>query len=184
MCQFESAVAAASRSAASYPLRASSVYRQSAITRGGWFVMLCHVGPINGVAIDEDRYIATTGDDGRVIVREKTTGTPVNSLSRDSAADNYAFSRDGRYSVTSPNDRTARLWSVPYLLLKAVSADHGDDVTISVFHPVDELIVTASRNYFVRVYGFHANLIAKLESRRADDIVWLDWIHDGRELVA
>jgi toxoflavin biosynthesis protein ToxC len=40
--------------------------------------------------------------------------------------------------------------------MKTVLAGHGDDVTISAFHPADELIATASRDYFVRVYDFNA----------------------------
>jgi toxoflavin biosynthesis protein ToxC len=54
---------------------------------------------------------------------------------------------------------------------------------MSVFHPVDELIATASRDYFVRVYDFDAKLVAKF-SGSDSHVAWLDWTHDGRELVA
>jgi toxoflavin biosynthesis protein ToxC len=147
------------------------------------FVVLRHVGSISGVAAHEDRYIATAGDDGRVILWEKTTGKSVNSSSHDDVVNDCAFSRDGRYLVTSSNDCTARLWSVPDLSLKAVLADHGDDVTLSAFHPVDELIATASRDCAVRVYDFTARLVAEFGGVFGD-VVWLDWTHDGRELVA
>jgi toxoflavin biosynthesis protein ToxC len=147
------------------------------------FVVLRHVGSISGVAAHEDRYIATSGDDGRVILWEKATGKSVNSSLHDDVVNDCAFSRDGRYLVTSSNDCTARLWSVPDLSLKAVLADHGDDVTMSAFHPVDELIVTASRDYFVRVYDFDGRLVAEFGGV-VGDVVWLDWTHDGRELAA
>jgi toxoflavin biosynthesis protein ToxC len=147
------------------------------------FVVLRHVGSIRGVAAHEDRYIATGGDDGRVILWEKATGKPISGSSHDDAVNDCAFSRDGRYLVSSSDDWTARLWSVPDLSLKAVLAGHGDDVTISTFHPTDELIATASRDYCVRVYNFDANLVAKFDSV-ADHVVWLDWTHNGRELVA
>ncbi|MBO0879333.1 MAG: hypothetical protein J2P17_02940 [Mycobacterium sp.] len=144
--------------------------------------MVRHVGPVSGVATHEDGYIATAGDDGRVILWDKATGKSVNSSMHDDTVNDCAFNRDGRYLVTSSNDCTARLWSVPDLSLKAVPADHGDDVTRSVFHPFDELIATASRDYFVRVYDFKARLIATFGAV-IGDVVWLDWTEDGRQLV-
>jgi WD40 repeat protein len=145
--------------------------------------MLQHSGLISGVAAHEDRYIATADDDGQVILWDKATGKSVSTSLHDNVVNDCAFSRDGRYLVTSSNDCTARLWSVPDLSLKAMLADHGDDVTRSTFHPVEELIATASRDYFVRVYNFDAKLIAKFGGV-VGDVVWLDWTHDGRELVA
>jgi toxoflavin biosynthesis protein ToxC len=147
------------------------------------FVVLRHVGSISGVTAHEDRYIATAGDDRRVILWEKATGKSVSSSLHDGVANDCAFSRDGRYLVTSSTDCTARLWSVPDLSLKAVLADHSDDVTMSAFHPVDELIATASLDSFVRVYNFHTRLIAKFGGV-IGHVVWLDWTHDGRQLVA
>jgi WD40 repeat protein len=147
------------------------------------FIVLRHVGPICGVAAHEGRYIATAGDDGWVLLWEKATGKSVNSSVHDDVVNDCAFSHDGKYLVTSSNDCTARLWSVPDLSLKAVLADHGSDVTTSAFHPVDELIATASRDCFVRVYDFEARLAAEFGGV-VGDVVWLDWTHDGRELVA
>jgi toxoflavin biosynthesis protein ToxC len=98
------------------------------------FVVVRHAGSIRGVAAHEDGYIVTGDDDGRVILWEKGTGKSINSSLHDDAVNDCAFSRDGRYLVTSSNDCTARLWSVPDLSLTAVLADHGDDVTMSVFH--------------------------------------------------
>jgi WD40 repeat protein len=118
-----------------------------------------------------------------VILWNKATGKSVNSSLHDDVVNDCTFSRDGRYLVTSSNDCTARLWSVPDLSLKAVLADHADDVTMSAFHPVDELIATASRDYFVRIYDFQARLVAQFGGV-GGDVVWLDWTHDGRELVA
>jgi hypothetical protein len=104
-------------------------------------------------------------------------------LSHDDVINDCAFSRDGRYLVTSSDDWTARLRSVPDLSLKAVLAGHGDDVTMSVFHPVEELIATVSRDYLVRVYDFDARLVSKFGGS-ASHVVWLDWTEDGRHLVA
>jgi toxoflavin biosynthesis protein ToxC len=107
-------------------------------------VVLCHVGSIRGVTTHGDVYIATAGDDGRGILWDKATGKPVSGSSDNDVVNDCAFSPDGRHLVTSSDDWTARLWSVPDLSLRAVLAGHGDDVTISVFHPAEELIATAS----------------------------------------
>jgi WD40 repeat protein len=149
------------------------------------FVVLCHVGLIRGVTAHGDGYIATAGDDGRVILWDKATGGSISSSSHNDVVNDCVFSHDGRYLVSSSDDWTARLWSVPDLSLRAVLAGHGDDVTMSVFHPVDELIATASRDYFVRVYDFDARLVTKFGvGGVVGDVVWLDWTHDGQELVA
>jgi toxoflavin biosynthesis protein ToxC len=145
--------------------------------------VLRHIGPVSGVAAHENGYIATAGDDGRVILWWKATGESVSSLAHDDVVNDCAFSHDGKYLVTSSSDCTARLWSVPDLSLKAVLAGHGDDVQLSVFHPVDELIATASRDYFVRVYDFDTRLVASFGGFNGE-VVWLDWTHDGQELVA
>jgi toxoflavin biosynthesis protein ToxC len=145
--------------------------------------VLRHVGSISGVAAHGDGYIATAGDDGRVILWDKKTRKSINSSLHDDVVNDCAFSRDGQYLVTSSSDRTARLWSVPDLSLKAVLSGHGDDVQMSVFHPVDELIAAASQDNFVRVYNFKARLVAEFGGV-VGDVVWLDWTHDGRQLVA
>jgi toxoflavin biosynthesis protein ToxC len=151
--------------------------------KGDVFAVVRHDGAINGVTAHEDRYIATAGGDSRVILWDKATGKSISSSLHDDVVNDCAFSRDGRYLVTSSSDCTARLWSVPDLSLKAVLADHGDDVTTSAFHPVEELIATASRDSFVRVYDFQARLVATFDGV-VGEVVWLDWTHDGRELVA
>jgi toxoflavin biosynthesis protein ToxC len=146
--------------------------------------MLQHVGSISGVAAHRDAYIATAGDDGRVILWEKATGKSISSSLHDDVVNDCAFSHDGRYLVSSSNDCTARLWSVPDLSLKAALADHSDAVTTSAFHPVDELIATASRDCFVRVYDFECARLVATFGGVVGEVVWLDWTHDGRELVA
>jgi toxoflavin biosynthesis protein ToxC len=63
--------------------------------------VLRHIGSIRGVAAHEDRYIATAGDDGQVILWEKATGKSVSGSSHGDVVNDCAFSRDGRYLVTS-----------------------------------------------------------------------------------
>src|SRR5437588_10408036 len=136
--------------------------------------MLQHIGQISGVAAHEDLYIATAGDDGQVILWDKATGKSVSSSLHDDVVNDCSFSRDGRYLVTSSSDCTARLWSVPDLSLKTVLADHGDNVTTSGFHPIEELIATAYRDSLVRGYDFLARLIAKFRWALGERFC-LDW---------
>jgi hypothetical protein len=44
------------------------------------FVVLRHIGSIRGVTAHEDQYIATAGNDGRVILWDKATGKSVSGL--------------------------------------------------------------------------------------------------------
>jgi toxoflavin biosynthesis protein ToxC len=103
-------------------------------------VVVRHIGSIRGISTHEDVYIATAGDDGRIIPWDKATGKSVSRSSHDDVVNDCAFSPDGRHLVTSSDDWTARLWSVLDLSMKAVLAGHGDDVTISALHPAEELI--------------------------------------------
>ncbi|ORA35438.1 hypothetical protein BST20_17745 [Mycobacterium branderi] len=71
----------------------------------------------------------------------------------------------------------------PELSLKALFGNQDDDVEIAAFHPVKQLIATAARDYYVRVYDFTGNLVARLSGHTAD-VVWVDWTEDGEKLVS
>jgi toxoflavin biosynthesis protein ToxC len=140
------------------------------------------IGRISGITAYKGRYIAAAGRGKRVILWDRETGKSVGSASHDHVVNNCSFSRDGMYLVTSSSDCAARLWSVPGLSLKAVFAGHGDDVVVSAFHPFDEVIATASRDCFVRVYDFGASLIAKFRGHHGG-VGWLGWTRDGQQLI-
>jgi WD40 repeat protein len=95
----------------------------------------------------------------------------------------HGYDRPGRVAEVTDPDGNELSDAVSTKRGQAPLADHGDDVKMSVFHPVDELIATASRDYFVRVYDFDARLVAKFGGSDGD-VVWLDWTADGRQLVA
>ncbi|MEE1939584.1 WD40 repeat domain-containing protein [Streptomyces sp. TRM 70361] len=145
--------------------------------------MIRHSSPISGVAAHGDSYVATAGYDNRVVLWDQRTRTPLTRVLHDHLANQCAFSPDGRYLVTSSSDYTARLWSVPRLRLLAVLGDHEDDVEMSVFHPAEEKIATASRDHRVRVFDFSGRLLHRFEGHRAD-VISVEWSHDGRELIS
>ncbi|MFI9307872.1 WD40 repeat domain-containing protein [Streptomyces triculaminicus] len=136
--------------------------------------MIRHRGPISGIAALPDTYVATAGYDNQVILWNAADKRPLARSQHDHLANQVTFSPDGKFLVTSSSDYTARLWSLPDLKLLAVLADHEDDVEMSVFHPSQPLIATASRDHRVRVYGFDGALRTTFEGHTADviSVVW------------
>ncbi|MFE3829835.1 WD40 repeat domain-containing protein [Streptomyces sp. NPDC059092] len=145
--------------------------------------MIMHRGPISGVAALQDKYVATAGYDNQVICWNQRTGEPLARSFHDHLANQCAFSPDGRYLLTSSSDYTARLWTVPDLLLVAVFAAHEDDVEMSVFHPHRELVATASRDHRVRVYDFTGRLLNVFVGHTAD-VISVEWTADGEALIS
>ncbi len=141
-----------------------------------------HTGPISGIAAHADEYVATAGYDNQVILWDAATKRAVSRSFHDHLANQVSFSPDGTRLLTSSSDHTARLWSVPELKLLAVLSDHTDDVEMSVFHPTDPLIATASRDHRVRVYGFDGALRAVFEGHTAD-VISVEWSGPG-ELIS
>lgn len=146
--------------------------------------MIRHRGPISGIAAYQDTYVATAGYDNQVILWNAADKTPVARSTHDHLANQVAFSSDGQHLLTSSSDYTARLWSLPELRLLAVLSDHEDDVEMSVFHPSEPLIATASRDHRVRVYGLDGSLKAVFAGHTAD-VISVEWAGgDRRELVS
>lgn len=145
--------------------------------------MIAHRSPISGVATFGGRFVATAGYDNQLILWDAQQKVPVSRAVHDHLANQVEFSPDGRHLVTSSSDHTARLWSVPDLKLRAVLGEQLDDVEMSVFHPVKELIATASRDHRVRVYNFQGVLQACFEGHSAD-VISVAWSTDGDELIS
>jgi len=145
--------------------------------------MIAHRSPISGVATYGGRYVATAGYDNQLILWDAECKTPLHRAAHDHLANQVAFSPDGRFLVSSSSDYTARLWSVPELKLVAVLSGQMDDVEMSVFHPSDELIATASRDHKVRVYDFNGQLKMCFEGHTAD-VISVAWSTAGDELIS
>jgi len=145
--------------------------------------MIAHKSPISGVAAYGNKYVATAGYDNQVILWDATHKSALSRALHDHLANQVAFSPDGRYLVSSSSDHTARLWSVPELKLLAVFSDHLDDVEMSVFHPTEKLIATASRDHRVRLYDFTGKLKACFEGHTAD-VISVAWSVNGEELIS
>ena len=145
--------------------------------------MIAHHSPISGVATFGCHLVATAGYDNQLILWNADEKLPIARALHDHLANHVAFSPDGHHLVSSSSDHTSRLWSVPDLKLTAVLADQGDDVEMSVFHPTESLIATASRDHHVRVYDFHGGLRACYKGHVAD-VTSLVWSAGGDELIS
>ncbi|MFF5211928.1 WD40 repeat domain-containing protein [Streptosporangium sp. NPDC000396] len=144
--------------------------------------MIQHHGPISGIAAFQERYIATAGYDNQIVLWDQRTREPLSRAYHDHLANQCAFSPDGTRLVTSSSDYTARLWQVPELRLLAVLGDQSDDVEMSVFHPDQPLVATASRDHKVRVYDFEGRLTHLFTGHTAD-VISVEWVRGARELV-
>jgi toxoflavin biosynthesis protein ToxC len=141
-----------------------------------------HASPISGISAYRDQYVATAGYDNQVILWDQRTARSLTRAVHDHLANQCTFSPDGSMLVTSSSDYTARLWTVPDLRLRAVLNDQDDDVEMSVFHPVKELIATASRDHKLRVYDYQGNLIRRFTGHTAD-VISVEWAGDADELI-
>lgn len=145
--------------------------------------MIQHRGPISGIAAWGDEYVATAGYDNQVICWDQRTGRAVSRSFHDHLANQCQFAPDGKHLLTSSSDYTARLWTVPDLRLVAVLGDQQDDVEMSVFHPVKELVATASRDHRVRVYDFSGRLLHRFVGHTAD-VISVEWARGADELIS
>ncbi|MGW2836762.1 WD40 repeat domain-containing protein [Streptomyces sp. NPDC001493] len=145
--------------------------------------MIKHNGPISGVAAFAGRLVATAGYDNQVILWDAVGRTPLARAHHDHLANQVAFSPDGTLLVTGSSDYTARLWSVPDLQLRAVLADHKDDVEMAVFHPEEPLIATACRDHVVRVFDLSGTLLHRFEGHTAD-VISVEWLPATGELLS
>lgn len=145
--------------------------------------MIKHNGPISGVAAFAGRLVATAGYDNQVILWDAVGHTPLARAHHDHLANQVAFSPDGTLLVTGSSDYTARLWSVPDLQLRAVLADHKDDVEMAVFHPEEPLIATACRDHVVRVFDLSGTLLHRFEGHTAD-VISVEWLPATGELLS
>ncbi|HEU5470958.1 MAG TPA: WD40 repeat domain-containing protein [Actinophytocola sp.] len=144
--------------------------------------MIEHRSPISGIAAHKDKYVATAGYDNQVVLWDQGTRRAMNRVLHDHLANQCSFNSDGSLLVTSSSDYTARLWSVPELRLRAVLNDQRDDVEMSVFHPVRDLVATASRDHLLRVYDTEGNLLRRFTGHTAD-VISVEWAGDGDELI-
>jgi WD40 repeat protein len=145
--------------------------------------MISHKSPISGIAAYGGRYVLTAGYDNQVILWDALTRQAVSRVLHDHLANQCSFSADGGYALTSSSDHTARLWTVPNLHLVSVFSEHEDDVEMSVFHPSEALVATASRDHKVRVYDFAGRLLQTFAGHTAD-VICVAWDQKPDQLIS
>jgi len=144
--------------------------------------MIKHKSPISGIAAHKS-WVATAGYDNQLILWDVSSNCAVARAYHDHLVNQVAFSADGHFLLTSSSDHTARLWSVPDLKLKAVFAEHNDDVEMAIFHPSKHLVATASRDHYIRVFDFAGRLIHTFKGHTAD-VISVAWNHQGNEILS
>jgi WD40 repeat protein len=141
---------------------------------------LGHTGPISGVAASVTGDIATAGYDNRCILwREEQAAA---WFYHDHLVNHCAFSRNGRWLVTSSSDYSARVWDTEKLRLHAVLRGHADDVEMAEFSPDGERVATASRDGILRIYDVDGALIAKGVGHDRD-VLSVAWTADGSRVL-
>jgi WD40 repeat protein len=130
-------------------------------------VMIEHRSPISGVACFRNKYVATAGYDGQVILWDARTRAAIARARHDHLVNQCSFSACGTMLVTSSSDYSARVWSVPDLRLMAIMP-HDDDVERAVFSPSGRAVATASRDCGARIFGLDGRLLHHLEGHQAD----------------
>jgi WD40 repeat protein len=130
--------------------------------------MITHHGPISGVAVNQERWIATAGYDNQVLLWNPDLKQAVARGIHDHLVNHVTFSPDGQLLVSSSSDHSARIWSVPDLKLLSVLGPHNDDVESSAFSPNGSKIATACRDGQIRIFDKRGTLIKTFTGHSAD----------------
>src|SRR6266536_3264925 len=117
--------------------------------RGVLLEALAHVGRVFGVAFSRDGLLATTGDEGTVLLWS-IRGSPLQGHA--GPVRSVAFSPDSRLLATTGNDETVRLWDVARRTQLAVLTGHSGIVPSVRFSPDGRLLATASNDETVRLW--------------------------------
>src|SRR5690349_1006557 len=157
-------------------------WRHHLPSRGKERAMIEHRSPISGVACFRNKYVATAGYDGQVILWDAQTRSAIARARHDHLANQCSFSPCGTMLVTSSSDYSSRLWTVPDLRLMAIM-QHDDDVERSVFSPSGQAVATASRDGGARIFGLDGKLVHHLKGH-AVDCLSIEWTTGGQQVVS
>ena len=141
-----------------------------------------HNGPIAGIAV-HGNHIATAGYCNQLILWDAQNHTAVARANHDHIVNQCAFNSNGTLLVSASGDYSARVWEVPSLRLKALLADHEDDVDMAVFSPDDQFIATCALDRCVRVFDLNGQCLHTMRGHTGN-VLSLAWSLDGKLLVS
>jgi WD40 repeat protein len=141
-----------------------------------------HRGPIAGIAV-HGNHVATAGYCNQIILWDAVRHEAVARAHHDHLVNQCAFNSTGSLLVSAGSDYSARIWEVPSLRLKAVLAEHDDDVDMAVFSPDDSLIATCALDRCVRIFTIDGHCMHTMRGHTGN-VLSLAWSADGSRLVS
>lgn len=145
--------------------------------------MISHSAPVSGVAAYNNKYVATAGYDGKVILWDANRNRGLAIGHHDHFVNQCRFSPCGQYLVTTSSDYSARVWELPSLKLKYILNDHDDDVEGVSFHTTKPIFATSGRDEKINIYDMSGNLLKTLLGH-TDDVITLQWISGEDKLLS
>ncbi|MGH3190597.1 MAG: WD40 repeat domain-containing protein [Streptosporangiaceae bacterium] len=143
--------------------------------------MIQHSSPISGIDAHFP-YVATAGYDNRVILWDARTHEALAESRHDHLANQCRFSSSGTMLATSSSDYSARIWSIPDMRLRAILADHEDDVEMTAISPDECRVATVSRDRAVRIYSIDGKLLHRMDGHESD-VLSVEWAAQGSQLI-
>ena len=95
-----------------------------------------------------------------------------------------AFSRDGRYIVSSSFDKTAKIWNVSFGKAHTVLKGHTKSVNTAVFSPDGRTIVTGSDDKTLKLWDARTGRLLSTLSGHTDRIRCVEYTPDGRYILS